>query len=132
HAFDQVRDSYIRERAADVHDMGGRVLAALIQEEASALEIPDGAIVVTEELSPSAAARLDLSRVRAVVTMRGSRCSHTALLARSQNLPAVLGVPEAVTAIKTGDRLIVDAFSGVVFINPPSTVELEYDRLEAE
>lgn len=132
HAFDQVRDSYIRERAADVHDMGGRVLAALIQEEASALEIPDGAIVVTEELSPSAAARLDLSRVRAVVTMRGSRFSHTALLARSQNLPAVLGVPEAVTAIKTGDRLIVDAFSGVVFINPPSTVELEYDRLEAE
>jgi phosphoenolpyruvate-protein phosphotransferase (PTS system enzyme I) len=88
--------------------------------------------VVAEELLPSATARLQLDRVRALVTERGHRFSHAAILARSMGTPAVAGVREASVRIKTGDRLVVDGVAGVVFVDPDAQVEREYDRLEAE
>ncbi len=128
--LDAVPDTYLRERAADVRDMGRRVLSSLIGRQGP--DIPDGAIVVAEELLPSVTARLQLDRVRALVTERGSKFSHSSILARSLGTPAVAGVPEASLRIKTGDRLIVDGVAGLVFINPETSVEREYDRLEAE
>lgn len=88
--------------------------------------------MVADELLPSATARLELANVRAFVTEHGGRFSHTAILARSTGTPAVSGVAQAVLRIKTGDHLIVDAVSGVVFVNPDRAVRAEYDRLEAE
>ncbi|HET6436952.1 MAG TPA: phosphoenolpyruvate--protein phosphotransferase [Anaeromyxobacter sp.] len=131
--LDAVSDPYLRERAADVRDVGRRVLAALMAGEGpDGPEIPEGAIVVAEELLPSATARLQLDHVGALVTERGHRFSHTAILARSLGTPAVVGVAEAGLRIRTGDRLVVDGLAGVVFVDPEPSVEREYDRLEAE
>lgn len=132
-ALDAVMDGYIRERSADVRDVGRRVLSALIDEQgADGLDIPQGAVVVAEELLPSVTARLELGRARAFVTERGSRFSHSSILARSLGTPAVAAIPEASTKIQTGDKLIVDALSGIVFVNPDRSIVREYDRLQAE
>ena len=131
--LDGVPDAYLRERAADVRDVGRRILSALIERQCpDGPEIPDGAIVVAEELLPSVTARLQLERVQAFVTERGSKFSHSSILARSLRTPAVAGVPQASLRIKTGDRLIVDGVAGIVFVNPETSVEREYDRVEAE
>jgi len=83
-------------------------------------------------LLPSATARFELSRVRALVTDRGGRFSHTSILARSARIPAVSGIREVPFKIETGDQLIVDGVSGVVYVNPDESVRREYERLEAE
>jgi phosphoenolpyruvate-protein phosphotransferase (PTS system enzyme I) len=126
-------DGYLRARAADIQDVRRRVLAALARPAGSAVpEIPDGAIVVADELLPSVTARLQLERLRGFVTARGNKFSHSSILARSLGTPAVSGVPSALAQIKTGDRLIVDGVAGVVFVNPESSIEREYDRLAAD
>ncbi len=132
-AFDEISDPYLRERAVDVRDVGRRVLAALIEERApETLNIPAGSIVVADELLPSVTARLEVGRARAFVTERGGKFSHTSILARSLGTPAVVGVTEASTRIKTGDPLIVDGYTGVVFVDPAESVQREYGRLEGE
>jgi len=132
-AFDAVPDTYLRERAADVRDVGRRILSALGEKQGgSGPEIPDGAIVVSEELLPSMTARLEVNRVRAFVTERGGRFSHAAILARSMRTPAITGVADASQKIKTGDRLIVDGLTGIVFVNPEYSIRTEYERLETE
>jgi len=130
---EQVSDPYLRERAADIRDIGRRILAALAKDDGlSVIEIPEGSILVAEELLPSATARFELSRVRGLVTDRGGKFSHTSILARSSRTPAVSGIREAPFKIKTGDQLIVDGVSGVVYVNPDESVRREYERLEAE
>jgi phosphotransferase system enzyme I (PtsI) len=132
-AFDQVSDPYLRERAADFRDIGRRILAALAKDDGlGVLALPDGVILVADELLPSATARFELTRVKALVTERGGKFSHTAILARSSRIPAVSGIREAALRIKTGDQLIVDGVSGLLFINPDESVRIEYERLEAE
>jgi len=126
-------DRTIGERSADVRDVGRRLQQALVACEAGACpEIPDGAIVVAEELLPSATARLELDRVRGFVTGRGNKFSHSSILARSLGMPAVVGVPDASRRIRTGDRLVVDGVAGVVFVEPDASIEGEYERLEEE
>jgi len=133
HAFEKIEDHYLRERAADVRDVGRRVLDSLAAgQHAAACPIPDGAIVVADELLPSVAARLEFNRVQAFVTERGGQFSHTAILARSLGTPAVGGIAKISEKIKTGDRLIVDGVAGVVFVDPEPSIEREYARLEAE
>jgi phosphoenolpyruvate-protein phosphotransferase (PTS system enzyme I) len=132
-SLDDIPDTYLRERAADVRDVGRRVLSALAEWQGpDGLDIPENAIVVADELLPSATARLELNRARAFVTERGSKFSHSSILARSLGTPAVAGILDASSRIKTGDRLIVDGLAGVVFVNPEGAVQREYERLEAE
>jgi phosphotransferase system enzyme I (PtsI) len=131
--LDGVRDSYLRERAADVRDVGRRLLSTLAdRRKAGRLELPEGAIIVAGELLPSVTARLQLENARAFVTERGSRFSHSSILARSMGTPAVAGIPEAATQIKTGDRIVVDGVAGIVLVDPEPSVDREYERLEAE
>jgi phosphoenolpyruvate-protein phosphotransferase (PTS system enzyme I) len=131
--FDQIPDAYLRERAADVRDVGRRILAALATAgEQSGFDIPEGAILVADELLPSATARFELSQVKALVTERGGRFSHTSILARSMRIPALTGLPAAPPRIRTGDYLIVDGVTGILFVNPNKRVRGEYERLEAE
>ena len=131
--LDAAPDAYLRARGADIQDVRRRLLSALAKPAGPAVpEIPDGAIVVADELLPSVTARLQLERVRAFVTMRGNKFSHSSILARSLGTPAVAGVSSALAEIKTGDRLIVDGVAGVVFVNPESSIEREYDRLAAD
>jgi phosphotransferase system enzyme I (PtsI) len=131
--LESVPDGLLQSRAADIHDVRRRVISALAMGAGSAgPEIPDGAIVVSDELLPSVTARLQLDHVRAFVTARGNKFSHSSILARSLGTPAVVGVPSALSQIKSGDRLIVDGVAGVVFVNPESSIEREYDRLAAD
>jgi phosphotransferase system enzyme I (PtsI) len=131
--LDGVPDAYLRERAADIRDVGRRLLSALVERrEPAPLEVPDDAIIVSQELLPSVTARLQLENARAFVTERGGRFSHSSILARSMGTPAVAGVRKAFLRIKTGDRLIVDGVAGVVHINPEPSIEREYVSLEAE
>jgi len=88
--------------------------------------------LVADELLPSATARLELSQVKALVTERGGRFSHTSILARSMRIPALTGIQEVASKTQTGDLLIVDGLSGILFVNPGESVLHEYERLEAE
>jgi phosphotransferase system enzyme I (PtsI) len=131
--LESLPDGVLQSRAADIHDVRRRVISALATGSGGECpEIPDGAIVVSDELLPSVTARLELANVRAFVTARGNKFSHSSILARSLGTPAVAGVPSAPVQIKTGDRLIVDGVAGVVFVNPESAIEREYDRLAAD
>src|SRR2546426_3118294 len=131
--LESLPDGYLQARAADIHDVRRRVISALATGPGGECpEIPDGAIVVSDELLPSVTARLELANVRAFVTARGNKFSHSSILARSLGTPAVAGMPSALVQIKTGDRLIVDGVVGVVFVNPESSIEREYDRLAAD
>ena len=126
-------DGNLRARTADIHDVRKRLLSALAQQGTlEGPKVPDGAIVVSDELLPSVTARLELDSVRAFVTERGNRFSHSSILARSLGTPAVAGVASAAGKIRTGDRLIVDGVAGVVFVNPEASIEREYDRLAAD
>src|SRR5262249_49734159 len=120
-------------RVADLDDVRRRLLSALAEQgDGDCLDIPEGAIVVSDELLPSVTARLELDQVRGFVTERGNRFSHSSILARSLGTPAVASVPGAATKIRTGDRLIVDGIAGLVFINPDGAVQREYDRLAGD
>ena len=132
-AFAEIPNEYLRERATDIRDVGDRVLTALSMEDRRAAVIfPEGSILVADELLPSTTARFELGRVRAFITDRGSKFSHTSILARSMRMPALSAVGEAALKIKTGDPLIVDGVSGVVFVHPDESVRREYDRLQGE
>jgi phosphotransferase system enzyme I (PtsI) len=126
-------DGYLRERSADIHDLGRRVLSLLIRGQAAeVLAIPEGSIVVADELLPSVTAALDTCTVRAFVTERGGKTSHAAILARTNGTPAVSGIKGAPAVIRTGDYLVVDAIVGAVIVNPSPSVIREYEAVEAD
>ncbi len=130
--FDQMDDPYLRERAADVRDVGRRVLARL--QNASNLKpfYPERAILVGEEISVSMLAEAPLERVAGIVSVRGSRSSHVAILARSLGLPAVVGISDLPVVRVDGSELIVDGYRGVIYVSPSATVREEYLRLIGE
>jgi len=131
--LERVSAGNLSSRTADLDDVRRRLLSALAEQgDGECLNIPEGAIVVSDELLPSVTVRLELDEVRGFVTERGNRFSHSSILARSLGTPAVVSVAGAATKIRTGDRLIVDGIAGVVFINPDGAVEREYDRLAAD
>jgi phosphotransferase system enzyme I (PtsI) len=131
--FDEIRDESLRQRRADIRDIGRRILSALLDEQGGPCSgIRAGSILVTDELRPSIVAQPDFCRVSAVVTERGGRFGHAAILARANGTPAVSGVRDATTRIRTGDRLIVDAVAGTVFVNPRPALLEEFETLEAE
>jgi phosphotransferase system enzyme I (PtsI) len=130
--FDAIVDPVLRERAADIRDVGRRILSLLISDQVDGDgSVPEGAIVIAEELLPSVTARLELHRVAALVTERGGRSSHAAILARAQGIAAVAGIEGATTRIQTGDEVIVDGIAGVVFVHPNESIQREYARVEA-
>ena len=127
-----VADPVLRERTADIRDVGKRLLSVLVGERPGGeLVIPEGVIVIADELLPSVSARLELGRVRGLVTERGGRSSHASILARARGLTAVSGIAGVTEQIKTGDRIIVDGIAGIVFVEPDAKTARESDRIEA-
>ncbi len=120
--FGAMEDSYMKARAADVKDISDRIINNLILGgNECALFKEENVIVCTDDLAPSETILLDKSKVLGFVTAYGSTNSHTAILARNMNIPAVMGVGEEfLKEIKEGDRFIVDGFSGEVYIDPDS------------
>ncbi len=129
-AFSQIDDEYLKERIADIRDIGRRLLNNLYGEHDDLESLKERGIVISHDLSPSDTAMMDKNKVLAFVTEIGGPTSHTAILGRSMEIPAVVGVDHVTTQVKTGDYLIVDGTHGVIIIAPdPITVE-EYTRKE--
>lgn len=119
HMFSSMEDSYMQARAADIRDVSRRLLQNLSGEGAHDYGTGEKVIICAEDLAPSETVSLDKERVLAFVTAFGSSNSHTAILARNMNIPAVIGVGRAfLSQISDGDTAIVDGYSGEVFVSP--------------
>ena len=123
--FSSMDDPYMQARAADVKDISNRIIANLTGTVSDAASAEDKMIVCADDLAPSETVSLDKDKVLAFVTAHGSSNSHTAILARNMNIPAVIGVGEKfLEEINDGDDAIVDGFTGEIFVNPDAeTVE---------
>ncbi|HEX8181690.1 MAG TPA: phosphoenolpyruvate--protein phosphotransferase [Pyrinomonadaceae bacterium] len=120
--YEEIKDDYLRERSSDIEDVARRLLVALAGAHVEHKLTAD-AVIVAEELLPSAAAEMDFAHVRAVATDAGGWTSHTAIIARGLGLPAVVGLRELYRHARTGDEIIVDALRGEVILHPaPRTV----------
>lgn len=116
--FASTDDAYMQARATDVKDISNRIIANLSGNMISS-ELSDKMIVCAEDLAPSETVSLDKEKVLAFVTAHGSSNSHTAILARNMNIPAIIGLgDEFLDEINDGDEAIVDGFTGEIFINP--------------
>ena len=130
-ALAKVDDAYLSERAADIRDVTQRVLANLTGQPACAglADLTEPCIVVAHDLTPSDTATMDPAMVLGFVTEVGSRTSHTAILARSLRIPAVLGLGEAISELHTGQSVLLDGFNGFVVIEPSEQTLFEYGQL---
>ena len=130
--FSNMEDELFRERAADVADVKTGLLADLLGQELVDLStLPENSIVVVRELTPSMTADIDKENVAAIVTETGGRTSHSAIIARALEIPAVLSVADATSAIKTGDMVVVDGTNGKVIVKPGDH-DLEHYRAKAK
>ncbi|SEH70824.1 MULTISPECIES: phosphoenolpyruvate--protein phosphotransferase [Atopobiaceae] len=130
--FSNMEDELFRERAADVADVKTGLLADLLGKEVVDLStLPENSIVVVEELTPSMTADIDKKNVAGIITETGGRTSHSAIIARALEIPAVLSVADATKNIKTGDMVIIDGGAGKVLVSP-SDHDLEHYRAKAK
>lgn len=123
---------YMQERAADIKDVSERMLAALLGVKLpSPATISEEVIVIAHDLTPSDTAQLNKKFVKAFVTNIGGRTSHSAIMARSLEIPAIVGSKSITTSVKDGDIIIVDAFDGVVILNPTEDEITQYEAKRA-
>jgi phosphotransferase system enzyme I (PtsI) len=131
--FDSIEDDYFRERRSDVEFVGERVLRNLLGRDLQVTPPPD-AIVVAYDLSPADTAQFYRAAVAGLATDAGGNTSHTAIIARAHEIPAVVGLDDITAVVGNGDLIVIDGTNGVVVLNPsPETVALyrERSRLEA-
>jgi phosphotransferase system enzyme I (PtsI) len=128
--FGRIKDEYIRGRIKDIDDVVDRIMRNLLGSEAGVIEeLRERVVVVAYDLSPADTTQLRLDRVMGFITDVGSRTSHTTIMAQSLEIPAVVGLENATSRVKTGDLIIVDGTSGHVIIDPDEkTLEFYYGR----
>ena len=125
--FADMDNEYIRERAADLKDVSNRLLRYLLGIKSQSLsEITEKVILFSHDLTPSDTAQLDKDKVVGIVTNIGGRTSHSAIMARSMEIPAVVGMQDLVEKMKAGDYVIVDGSEGKVFVNPSENLIQRY------
>lgn len=125
--FAAMDDAYMQARSADVRDISNRIIANLTGTVDSSAESCDSMIVCADDLAPSETVALDKDKVLAFVTAHGSSNSHTAILARNMNIPAVIGMgDEFLTEISSGTPAIVDGYTGTVIVDPDEATVAEY------
>jgi phosphotransferase system enzyme I (PtsI) len=129
HLYSQFKDDYLRERSSDIDDVTQRLLVALSGGAPQNRKLLEDAVIVAQDLLPSAVANLDLEHARALATDSGGWTSHTAILARGVGIPAVVGLRDFYRLTRTGDRIIVDSTRNRVILHPASAT---LERYEAE
>jgi len=129
-AFSNMEDAYLRERAADMEDIGRRLLANLVGQEPEGLHLHHAGILIAKRLLPSDMAILDHELIRGMVIESNEANSHSVIMAKALGIPALIGVKGAVAAIEPDSELILDANAGCVYLNPSDSVLDEYFRLE--
>ncbi|OEH94340.1 phosphoenolpyruvate--protein phosphotransferase [Bacillus solimangrovi] len=131
--FEQMDNEYMRERAADIRDVTKRVLAHLLGVNFSDPSmISEEVIIISEDLTPSDTAQLNKKYVLGFATDIGGRTSHSAIMARSMEIPAVVGAKVVMSEIKDGDLVIVDGLGGNVIVNPSETEIAHYEQKSKE
>ncbi len=128
--FAMMDDDYMKERAADVRDISERLISILMSAQSEEVNADVPTIVVADDLSPSETVQMDKSKVNSFVTRYGSANSHTAILARTMNVPAIIGL-EYDEEID-GKRAIVDGFKGELIVEPDEAVLAEYEEKAAQ
>lgn len=124
-----IDDEYLKERAGDIRDIGNRLLKNILGMNIIDLgEISEKSILVAYDLTPSETAQLNLDNVLGFITDIGGRTSHTSIMARSLELPAIVGTNDVTSHVNTGDYVVLDAINNVVYVNP---TEEEIARLRA-
>ena len=126
--FEQMDNEYMQERAADIRDVTKRVLSHLLGVKiVNPSTISEEVIIIAEDLTPSDTAQLNRQFVKGFTTDIGGRTSHSAIMARSLEIPAVVGTKESTKLIKDGDIVIVDGLNGKIHINPTAEVISQYE-----
>ena len=125
--YSQIKDDYLRERGSDIEDVMRRLLVALSGAQPGNRNLSEDAVIVSQDLLPSAVAELDLEHARALATDTGGWTSHTAILARGVGIPAVVGLRDFYRRTKTGDRIIVDATRNEVILHPSAATLKLYE-----
>ena len=129
----EIDDEYLKERAGDIRDIGNRLIKNILGMYIVDLgDIQEESILVAYDLTPSETAQLNLEKVLGVVTDIGGRTSHTSIMARSLELPAIVGTNNVTELVNTGDYLILDAINNQVYINPMQSQIDELKTLEAK
>lgn len=126
--FAAMDDEYMKARSADVKDISERLVRNLSGEGDNDLSSMEPSIIVADDLSPSETVQMDKEKILAFVTVHGFTNSHTAILARMMNIPALIGVPMDLNSLKTGMMAVVDGFSGQVIFEPEEDVQKETEK----
>ncbi|MBB1126595.1 phosphoenolpyruvate--protein phosphotransferase [Thiospirillum jenense] len=130
--FDQMDDPYLRERAADVRDLGRWILSRLQNQAALVVDYPPSTVLVGEEINVMQLSEVPRESLCGIVSTGGSTSSHIAILARGMGIPAAMGVNELPVSRLNGLDIIVDGYRGRVYIEPTASVRDEYTRLASE
>lgn len=130
--FAKLPDAYLKDRAADIKDIGQRVLRNLLGISERARPFATGIVLVAGGVSLSDLAMVEQQDLKGVVLARGGVTSHASILAKSLEIPTVVGTERVEEVIREGDQLIVDGNAGVVYVNPRAEIVREFDRLERE
>jgi phosphotransferase system enzyme I (PtsP) len=130
--FADMEDPYLRERASDIRDIGRRILMRLQMDSGDNREVPTETVLVGHEISASQLAEIPRERLVGVMSARGSGSSHVAILARALGIPAVMGVGDLPISRLEGKQLVLDGYSGRVFVEPSQAICQEYRRLMRE
>ncbi|MFN2453080.1 MAG: phosphoenolpyruvate--protein phosphotransferase [Pyrinomonadaceae bacterium] len=129
--YSEIKDAYLRERGSDIEDVARRLIVALSGEQSGNRHLTEDAVIVAEDLLPSAAAELDFDYARAIITDAGGWTSHTAIIARGLNVPAIVGVRDFYRHARTGDRVAVDATRGEITLHPTAATIEKYEATSA-
>lgn len=129
--YQALEDPFMRARAADVEDVGLRVLGYLLNVD-TGVRLTSAGILIAEDLNPSETANLDTSLVQGICTAAGSPTSHSAILARALGIPAVVGLGRALMEVPSDTLLIVDGSQGVVYLQPSADTLAKYQQQQAE
>jgi len=130
--FAGVEDEYFRDRVYDVQDVCERIMYNLAEVELKTLQfLPEKVIVVAQDLTPSVTATMDKQKVLAFITEAGGSTSHSAIMARTLEIPAVVGLGNDLNIVKDGETVIVDGKAGLVLVNPDGSASKEYESKKA-
>jgi phosphotransferase system enzyme I (PtsI) len=129
----EIDDPYLRERAFDIHDVTRRVIRNLLGRSSKTLaNLESPQVIIAHNITPSDTATLNRQMVLGFATDIGSRTSHTAIMARSLNIPAVVGLKDISERLKTGDHVLLDGTNGLLVLNPTDETLWEYGEIEVQ
>ncbi|MBU1150270.1 MAG: phosphoenolpyruvate--protein phosphotransferase, partial [Proteobacteria bacterium] len=126
--FDRMEDDYLRGRISDIQYAGQRIITNLGEKNLTVVEMGEGFIIIATDLSPADTAQMKIDRVLGFATDMGGKTSHTAIVARSLEIPAVLGLENITRSVQTNDDIIIDGSAGVVIVRPDPEVSKRYEE----